>query len=857
MTENETEKSKSKSLDPEHLHHVLEVIQSLNGTLINIKRYPSGSAVVKMAMKRGVDSLNWILQKVDNFTLSEHERSMMVDDIMLDTKIQQKAYVESFVKQLHSRDIRSVTFLKGLADDELISFLDVLSQKPDDIREIDDLSGYIEEKGIKNIELDKKVYVAIGKDESVARTADLEMLGGEHGKALTRDELKDGKFLSFLLSKIPLREFNLNDSDMEKIKDSINYDKLKEAKNIDFDRIGPLFTAAMERVLQLDDLEDTDGIPMDSASKGWSKDQRIEARRSNREKEERINKLVDTFRAISKTIVSFDNPKVRAKLLIDFIRVVTNFKSLTLARVLTSKIEMPEGFDIKATVMSSLSLKKKSKIVDIILTRLSRVVEGLVPEDFRISPEELEESDAILIRALKQLRNKEDPTGLGEKAQRALGIARLVKKEAKDQESLLILKVRRLIVKPPEYFLKDEFLDYFSDLIERLEGMNRPDIVKKLLEKLSENLNSDDKEIRIETVNSLIMLQKELFIAKQIGTIGEIYNILIRRLSKEKETRLFAMLLASIVTGFDKLIENDKFNVASNIIKSFDRILHSMPDEERKKIMLDGLSSIYNNPDLVSMLIEKVMSEDDSISDASTKVLLALPSNAAVQKLMKLLKESDQMRERKKCVTIISKFDDRVVDLILLEFEQQQPWYYIRNLLNLLAMFPREDLVAAIEKYLKHEDERVRKACLATLIKIGSANAQRAMITSLNDSERNIIKTVIGYFGQSRSKVATQALIDIIANKSLAETDPGLVCECTHALGRIGHPEAFNVLLGLIKKGGVKGMFAKRNDEILIAVLKAFTQIKNPKSAAIAKKYIKDKNTEVARAAKILLQAMD
>ena len=855
MADNEKENSKSKKLDPEHLNHVLEVIQALNGTLINIKRYPAGSAVVKMAMKRGSDSLQWLLKKVGSFTLSEHERSMMVDDIMLDAKVQKKAFVESFVNQIHARDLRSVTFLDGLEDDELITFLDVLSQKPEEVKEIDDLAGFLLEKGVKHVELDKKVYVAIGKDESVARRADLEMLAGSGGQAASKDDLKDGMFLSFLLSKIPMRDFNLSDEDLDKIKGNIDYERLKHAKDIDFDKIGPVLTATMERVLQLDDSYEY-GDSLGEDSKNWSKDQRVEARRDNREKEERVDKLVENFRAISKTIVSFDNPHVRAKLLTDFMRVVTNFKSLTLARVLTTKIETPEGFDIKATVMSSLSLKKKSKIVDIILTRLSRVVEGLVPEDFNISPEELEESDAILIRVLRQLRNKEDPTGLGERTQRALGIARLIKKEAKDNESLVILKVRRLIVKPPEFFLQDDFLDYFSDLIERLVGMNRPDIIKKLLEKLAHNLNSENKEIRVEAVNSLIMLQKELFISKQIGTIGEIYNILIRRLAKEADTQVFAMLLASVVTGFDKLIENDKFNVASNIIKSFDRILHAMPDEERKKIMMDGLTRIYRNPDLVSMLIEKVMSEDDAISDASTKVLLALPSDAAVPRLMKLLKESDQMRERKKCVTIISKFGNPVVDPIVRELEQDQPWYYIRNLLNLLAMFPREDFVAAIEKYLKHEDERVRKACVAALIKIGSANAQRAMIASLYDGDKSIVKTVIGYFGQSRSKVAAKSLMEIISDKSLVESNPELICECTYALGRIGHPDAFNILSGLIKKGGVKGLFAKRNDEILIAVLKSFAQIKDPKCAATAKKYLKDKNSEVARAAKIVMQAV-
>jgi hypothetical protein len=65
-----------------------------------------------------------------------------------------------------------------------------------------------------------------------------------------------------------------------------------------------------------------------------------------------------------------------------------------------------------------------------------------------------------------------------------------------------------------------------------------------------------------------------------------------------------------------------------------------------------------------------------------------------------------------------------------------------------------------------------------------------------------------------------------------------------------------DVLISLIKRGGIFGLFQKRNEEILLSVLKAFAMMNDPKAASIAGKYVRDKNPEIARAAKIATQSL-
>jgi HEAT repeat protein len=196
-----------------------------------------------------------------------------------------------------------------------------------------------------------------------------------------------------------------------------------------------------------------------------------------------------------------------------------------------------------------------------------------------------------------------------------------------------------------------------------------------------------------------------------------------------------------------------------------------------------------------------------------------------------------------------------IVRSILQELNRDQPWFYIRNLVNLLATTPRDDIVQTVARHVSHQEERVRKACVGTLIKVGNKSSHQILLDVLDVEDESITKNIVNYFGQIRSKMAADPLMNLLSDKSLAEDKPDLVGEIIYALGRIGSSESVDVLASLIKRGGLLGLFQKRNDEILLSVLKAFSMMNDEKAASIAAKYVRDKNPEIARAAKIASQS--
>lgn len=850
-----TENQKIGDLSDRQAETVLDIIQSFNGTLINIRRYPPGSATVKMALDKGRVAFESIFDDLNSFTISEDNNAILIEHEMLGPKLQSKAYIVSFIQQIRARNIRSITFSKGITSDELETFLRVLSATPEEIKKIEDINAHMAEKGVEHIEIDKRVFVALEKGQAIANKSDLERLIQGGGSSLGAKDVKDGMFLSFLLSKIPMRDFNIEDSKLEKLKEQIDYSKLKEAANIDFEKLGPLLAASIERMMDIDKAGD---VPAAKDGKGETVSivQHQAVLSKLKEQNSKIKKLTESFNGVNEIIGAMPNKEMRSKYLKYYIKIVAGFKLSTLTQLMTTKLPAGSAIDLKRAVLNDLPTDKKVKVSESIVKKLTRLMEGLNPEDFEYNPKDIQESEDVLKKVAAMSTGTQEKSHLSDKVQRGVSVARLIMKEAKSEESLLILKMRRIIIKPPEFFLQPQFLDNFNELSARLSAANRQDIINKLLDRVAENLDAKEKMTRISAVKSFIKIQQSLFESGNVLLINSCFNHLYANLQKEQDDQIFAVILAAIVSSFSRLVEGDNFLIAGNIIRSMQKLETVLPRGSKREILEEGLSRVLRDKNIIDMLLDNLLKQADVTNDSLVKLLLSLPPESILPQLLHLLKESDEMRVRKKCIILIGKYKQGMINPILQELSREQPWYYLRNLINLITAVPDSRSLEAIANNLKHGDERVRRACVSALIKNGNETAQNILIDVLEDQDESIMRMAISYFSQSRAHVAAVPLMQLLADKNLVETKILLASEIIQALGRIGHPDSTDVLIDLVHKKGLKGLFGKRNDEILLAVLKALADLKDEKGAAFAKKFTRDRNTQVARAAQLAVVAV-
>ncbi len=863
-----------KPLTSEQKEFILDAIQSMGGTIVNIKRYPPGSSIIKMALEKGLKSFEAIFADHNSFTVSENERQLLINDELMPEKVQVRGYVAKFVQSMVERNIRSFSFKKGLTDDELTRFIELLGQRPEDLKEQGDLPALLTAANVTHVSVDEKVFVALTKGQTVADIAELEQLAKTRDGSVTADNFKEGVFVQYLLSKLPIGELNISDQKVNELKQQIDYEKIKAAKDVDFEKIAPIMAATFERWSQDVESFETGAAPLprrearaqvagDEIAASISPelfealrraDTTLATEAADQSRDERVQKLTDTFEHISRVIYSFKEPGIRAKLLGNFLKIVTNFKSMTLAQLLSTRFaEGVEGeADLKNQILASLSAKKKSAIVDLFITRYRRIFDGLNPADFEFNPLMIEETERILQRIHQSTQEKE----LVEKTKRAMNLVRTIRQEVTDPEKLLILKVRRLITKDPPFFLEDQVQTHLPDMIVRLIDMNRADVAKKLIEKVFANLASDDPAIRLKVAGAVVRVSQELLDVGNTSFHGQLYNQVLRAFRQEKEKAIYAAFLATLVSDLGRLVASGNLPLVAQVFKSVNNLRSVEADPTKKQFLAMCEKKIADNQSMFDYLVDRFTNEDDVQSETAFKILLQIDQERVVPLMFRMLQESPEMRVRKRVMSALTHFEQPVGPAVREQLQQTGlPWYYVRNLIMLAGELKDVECVPLLGNFLAHEHQQVQKAALSTLVKLGGDEANRLLAAALPKLDPSSQRLLFVHFGNARSEAALDLMLNRL-DPTLPEKDESLAIDLITALGRIGKPAAVAAIKKIIRPGRLGGLFGgKVNEKVLLVSLKALGEIGGAEAKDLIDKFVRSGKPAIAKAAQVASMA--
>lgn len=151
----------------------IDAMVIMNAAITNLRLYPPSSAMIINTIDRVYQTLQEILDKEKSLIFAESEKSLLVCGDLLSQKDQEKPQVMAFIEILLNFGIKSVTFEKGLAKAELMTFFQMLSKKPEDLEKEGDLQKVMEDKGLSHILLDQKVYIAKNKGHEILASLDI------------------------------------------------------------------------------------------------------------------------------------------------------------------------------------------------------------------------------------------------------------------------------------------------------------------------------------------------------------------------------------------------------------------------------------------------------------------------------------------------------------------------------------------------------------------------------------------------------------------------------------------------------------------------------------------------------------
>lgn len=838
MGETTDDKSLRVVDDAATLGAMCDFIQSLSSTIVNILRYPPGSAVVVMAIDRCEKSLAKIFETRTFFSLTESERILLVDLHPLAENIQVLAYIRSFVDSMVARGIRSLTFKKNLSREEILSFLYIVGEKPAEMKKKGLIADQLKARDVKNIFLDEKAfYVAISKDEGVAKISELDRLSKLDKDMVSLDQIKDGFFLRDLLSKVPRDRFGVGEEQIDELKRSIGFDSLKDAQKIDFDKVGPAIARSMEQWSKADQVDEG------KAARDLDK-----VTPAEEEADKRVRRIAKTFEEMSKAILEFKQPEIRAKLVTDFMRVVTNFKGLTLAKILSARLSGDKDLDLKEQIIQQISAKKKSIVVDLLYKKYHRLAEGLSAGDFNISLEELSEGEGVLKKLMRLARAKEDQD-FAAKLKRALGLTRMLTQEARTPQALLVLKIKRLFTKGPEVFIEEDLISNFRNVAGRLIEAGRPDVIRRIIDKMAQNFTNVDPEVRLKTVAAFVRVNQDVIELKRPKLLNEAFGLLIKQLKSESDQAVFTRIMAVVVTDFGKVLDLGDYTLASNILRALQRRKKECPEGVKKQILGEAIAKLSGDEESLVKILEAFKSDDQKTSEAVAALLRDFPTDKVLHLCLMLLKESEDMRVRKKCIAFLGSYQKKATDSILAHLIPSEPWFFNRNLINLLGDTADGKAVERIASFLNDPEERLRKAAISTLAKFGDKDSEARLVETFEEQPFSVQKILVHHFGRSRTLSAASRLITQMEKSAAATHDETYLISIIEALGRIGALEAAPAIARYLNKSRLRTLFHKPGDDLIAAALSALGHIGDEAFSGVVKKYLKHATPGVSRAA--------
>jgi HEAT repeats len=173
-------------------------------------------------------------------------------------------------------------------------------------------------------------------------------------------------------------------------------------------------------------------------------------------------------------------------------------------------------------------------------------------------------------------------------------------------------------------------------------------------------------------------------------------------------------------------------------------------------------------------------------------------------------------------------------------------WYVARDAAELLGERRAIEAEGALIDLKKHADQRVHRAGLLALGKLGTARALQALRLGLQDDHADVRSTaaqvLAGLHDASHEPVLIKALDD--------EVDPSAQKAMMQALGKLATPASVERLVDAAKPA--TGLFRRKSSDLRVAAVQALADARTPAAMAAVKRLENDKDEDVREAVKLV-----
>ncbi len=297
----------------------------------------------------------------------------------------------------------------------------------------------------------------------------------------------------------------------------------------------------------------------------------------------------------------------------------------------------------------------------------------------------------------------------------------------------------------------------------------------------------------------------EDFFARKLITFKGLPVRVQERIANKKLTEAFLKNSDEIIDRFNSHLSDKEF---SDFINRFQRVIPLLSDRReyrlvgrlidsarkhlddrdvRRKSLTKRLFDFISTTDVLKNLKDTFKDDDRELRTLAASVFVSF-GRQAVPMLLEILKESEDKWVRKQMIRSLIDVGPIAIQPMINElYKEDNPWYFLRNIINILGELGDRKIIGKMTLLLYHENPSIREETVATLARLAPDVAETHLIKMLDDQDARVRERAISSLGMIHStndKVLT-FYMDVLEGRTELENE-ALQVQVYRALGQLG-----------------------------------------------------------------------
>ncbi len=283
-------------------------------------------------------------------------------------------------------------------------------------------------------------------------------------------------------------------------------------------------------------------------------------------------------------------------------------------------------------------------------------------------------------------------------------------------------------------------------------------------------------------------------------TDGDVVECLVAVAMIEKRDEPFSAVMTMVEESVGYLIEAQEADVAADVAEAMAAASSddSIPESHRTR-MRNVLVNIANPATLAAVTNVLRRYKSDSPEYVACRRLITVLGEAVIEPLLEVLANENDMGARRALIEMISVSARNYIAQLGARVTDTR-WYFVRNVVSILASTRSPDALVHLQRTVRHNDARVRRETIRALAAIRTAMSDSMLVGALDDEDTQNVEIAANYLGSLGSVPAVPALELVARAQNRGSHEQSARVEAIQALARIADPSSEQVFRDLSHK---------------------------------------------------------